>query len=152
MAEQWTSVPVGEVQVGDRIRHVSGAVLTVSRIEPTFLGRPGMVATKTPSFGCAEKHDARAHTTHRRPNSAGHVGHAREHHDSHRFASHFYVGDAPVREDGVRGPHEGNEAQVQPDRVVGNRVILVEFQEYPQVRDHRGFDIAKADAKDNQEQ
>jgi len=44
MAEQWTSVPVGEVQVGDRIRHVSGAVLTVSRIEPTFLGRPGMVA------------------------------------------------------------------------------------------------------------
>jgi len=44
VAENWNSVAVTEVKVGDRIRHPSGTELTVSRIEPTFLGRDGMVA------------------------------------------------------------------------------------------------------------
>ncbi len=44
MADTWKTVPVTEVAVGDRIRHGSGAELEVSRIEPTFLGRDGMIA------------------------------------------------------------------------------------------------------------
>jgi hypothetical protein len=42
--EGWIKVPVAEVVPGDRIRHASGAELTVTRVEPGFLGRPGMVA------------------------------------------------------------------------------------------------------------
>ena len=39
MADNWKSVAVTDVQVGDRVRHPSGTELTVSRIETTFMGQ-----------------------------------------------------------------------------------------------------------------
>ena len=44
MADNWKSVAVTDVQVGDRVRHPSGTELTVSRIETSFMGRDGMYA------------------------------------------------------------------------------------------------------------
>jgi hypothetical protein len=44
MAESWKTVKVDEVKVGDAVRSKTGNVVTVSRIETTFLGRPNMVA------------------------------------------------------------------------------------------------------------
>jgi hypothetical protein len=44
MAEQWKSTTASEVQAGDQIRLTSGRSLTVTRIEPAFMGRPGMLA------------------------------------------------------------------------------------------------------------
>lgn len=44
MAEEWKTVPVTDVKVGDRVRHASGAEIVVSRIEPTFMGRDNMMA------------------------------------------------------------------------------------------------------------
>lgn len=40
----WKKLPAGAVKPGDRIRHASGAELTVSRIDDGFMGRPGMLA------------------------------------------------------------------------------------------------------------
>lgn len=40
----WKKLPARDVKPGDRIRHQSGAELTVSRIETGFMGRPGMIA------------------------------------------------------------------------------------------------------------
>jgi len=42
MATTWTSTPVAEVQVGDRVRLASGVEMTVSRIDATFFGRDDM--------------------------------------------------------------------------------------------------------------
>jgi hypothetical protein len=44
MSESWKTVKVDEVKAGDAIRTKTGAVVTVSRIERSFLGRPDMVA------------------------------------------------------------------------------------------------------------
>jgi hypothetical protein len=44
MTSGWKKVPVSELKPGARIRHQSGAEILVSRIEPGFMGRPGMVA------------------------------------------------------------------------------------------------------------
>jgi hypothetical protein len=44
MAETWKSMPVSDVQVGDRVRLESGAEVLVSRIEPKFMGMDTMVA------------------------------------------------------------------------------------------------------------
>jgi hypothetical protein len=44
MAETWKSMPVSDVQVGDRVRLESGAEVFVSRIEPKFMGMDTMVA------------------------------------------------------------------------------------------------------------
>jgi hypothetical protein len=42
MSEQFESVGVGEVQVGDTVRY-RDAVFTVARIDPKFLGMDAMV-------------------------------------------------------------------------------------------------------------
>lgn len=46
MSEGWTPTRAGEVAPGARVRvgGEDGVVLTVSRIEPRFLDRPGMIA------------------------------------------------------------------------------------------------------------
>ncbi len=44
MTADWKTVPISSLKPGDRVRHGSGAELTVSRIEPGFLGRDGMSA------------------------------------------------------------------------------------------------------------
>jgi hypothetical protein len=42
--ESWSTVTASEVKVGDVVRTPSGDVVTVSRIETSFLGRPNMLA------------------------------------------------------------------------------------------------------------
>jgi hypothetical protein len=42
--ESWRTVSAHEVAVGDVIRTSTGDVLTVSRIETSFLGRPNLLA------------------------------------------------------------------------------------------------------------
>jgi len=44
VAETWEMIPVGEVRIGDRVRPRPGVELTVTRIEPSFLGREGRPA------------------------------------------------------------------------------------------------------------
>jgi hypothetical protein len=44
MSETWRSGKASEVQVGDVVRTETGEVVTVSRIESSFLERPEMVA------------------------------------------------------------------------------------------------------------
>ena len=44
MAEQWKKVVASEVRTGDEIRLPTGRSLTVSRIEPAFMGRAGLLA------------------------------------------------------------------------------------------------------------
>jgi len=44
MAEQWKKVAASEVRAGDQIRLQTGRSLTVSRIEPAFMGRAGLLA------------------------------------------------------------------------------------------------------------
>lgn len=44
MAESWTTVTAADVRAGDRIRLANGLEMLVSRIEPGFLGRPGLLA------------------------------------------------------------------------------------------------------------
>jgi hypothetical protein len=44
MSDSWKSTPVSEVQVGNVVRTQSGEVVTVSRIEPAFMGIAEMVA------------------------------------------------------------------------------------------------------------
>jgi hypothetical protein len=39
-----TSVPAGQIEVGTTIRLADGRELLVSRIEPEFMGRPGLTA------------------------------------------------------------------------------------------------------------
>jgi hypothetical protein len=43
MAEHWEKTTAGQVEVGDRVR-IRGHEILVSRIENSFLGRPGMIA------------------------------------------------------------------------------------------------------------
>lgn len=43
MDEEWTQVTADQVRPGDRVR-ASGAELTVSRVEESFLGRTDMIA------------------------------------------------------------------------------------------------------------
>ncbi|MGO8859692.1 MAG: hypothetical protein ACLQRH_02845 [Acidimicrobiales bacterium] len=44
MSETWKTVKASDVRVGDAVRTRTGDVLTVSRIESAFFGRPGMLA------------------------------------------------------------------------------------------------------------
>jgi hypothetical protein len=44
MAESWVTVTAADVHTGDRIRLTSGAEMLVSRIEPRFFGRDGLIA------------------------------------------------------------------------------------------------------------
>ena len=44
MAEDWKSVPVSEVRIGDVVRTHSGEEVVVSRIEEAFMGMPSMLA------------------------------------------------------------------------------------------------------------
>jgi hypothetical protein len=39
-----TTIAVGDVRIGDRLRTRSGIELTVTRVDEGFLGMPGMVA------------------------------------------------------------------------------------------------------------
>ena len=43
MSEDWTSVPVGQVAPGDRVRVYGALELDVTRIDAPFLGRDEMV-------------------------------------------------------------------------------------------------------------
>lgn len=43
-AENWEMVPPREVRLGDRVRPRPGVEMTVTRIEPTFLGRDGRLS------------------------------------------------------------------------------------------------------------
>jgi hypothetical protein len=43
MAETWETRTAGQVGVGDRVR-VRDVEITVARVEPSFLGRDGMIA------------------------------------------------------------------------------------------------------------
>jgi len=43
MAENWETRTAGQVGVGDRVR-VRDVEITVARVEPSFLGRDGMIA------------------------------------------------------------------------------------------------------------
>jgi len=44
MAESWKKVKAESVRAGDAVRTQSGEVVTVSRIEKSFLGLPNMLA------------------------------------------------------------------------------------------------------------
>jgi hypothetical protein len=44
MAESWVTVTAADVQAGDRIRLTNGVEMVVSRIEPRFFGRDGLIA------------------------------------------------------------------------------------------------------------
>lgn len=44
MAETWRTAKADEVKVGDTVRTQRGDTLLVSRIEPTFMDRPGRIA------------------------------------------------------------------------------------------------------------
>jgi hypothetical protein len=44
VSETWRSGKASDVQVGDVVRTETGEVVTVSRIESPFFGRPEMVA------------------------------------------------------------------------------------------------------------
>ena len=44
MADSWTTVAATDVRAGDRIRLNTGVEMLVSRIEPRFLGRDGLIA------------------------------------------------------------------------------------------------------------
>jgi hypothetical protein len=44
MADSWTTVTAADVEVGDRVRLATGVEMVVSRIEPAFFGRDGLLA------------------------------------------------------------------------------------------------------------
>jgi len=44
MTESWVTVTAADVHTGDRIRLTSGVEILVSRIEPRFFGRDGLIA------------------------------------------------------------------------------------------------------------
>ena len=44
MSESWKKVKADEVRAGDAVRTQAGSVVTVSRIERSFLGMPNMLA------------------------------------------------------------------------------------------------------------
>jgi hypothetical protein len=44
VSDTWKVVPANEVSVGDVVRTSTGDVLSVTRVETSFLGRPNMLA------------------------------------------------------------------------------------------------------------
>ena len=44
MSGEATMIPASEVRVGDHLRTRSGIEITVTRIDDSFLGMPGMIA------------------------------------------------------------------------------------------------------------
>jgi hypothetical protein len=44
MSESWKKVTADQVKVGDAVRTQAGDVVTVSRIDSGFMGRPNMLA------------------------------------------------------------------------------------------------------------
>jgi hypothetical protein len=44
MSDAWKKVKANEVRAGDAVRTQAGDVVTVSRIESSFMGRPNMLA------------------------------------------------------------------------------------------------------------
>jgi hypothetical protein len=44
MSESWKKVKADEIRAGDAVRTQAGSVVTVSRIESSFLGMPNMLA------------------------------------------------------------------------------------------------------------
>jgi len=44
MSESWKKVKADEVRAGDAVRTQAGDVVTVSRVESSFLGMPNMLA------------------------------------------------------------------------------------------------------------
>jgi hypothetical protein len=44
MSESWKKVKAGEVRAGDAVRTQAGDVVTVSRVESSFMGMPNMLA------------------------------------------------------------------------------------------------------------
>jgi len=44
MSDSWRKVRADEVRIGDAVRTQTGAVVTVSRIDSSFMGRPNMLA------------------------------------------------------------------------------------------------------------
>ncbi len=44
MSDDWISAPAGTVEAGSTIRLADGSDLVVSRIEPEFMGMPGLIA------------------------------------------------------------------------------------------------------------
>jgi hypothetical protein len=44
MSETWKTVKASDVRVGDAVRTRTGEVITVSRIDNAFFGRPNMLA------------------------------------------------------------------------------------------------------------
>jgi hypothetical protein len=44
MSDNWKPTKASEVRVGDTFRTAAGDVVTVSRIDDQFMGRPGMLA------------------------------------------------------------------------------------------------------------
>jgi hypothetical protein len=44
MSDTWKTVKADQVKAGDAVRIQSGAVVTVSRIEKSFMGMPNMLA------------------------------------------------------------------------------------------------------------
>ena len=44
MSDTWKTVKADEVKVGDAVRTQSGDVVTVSRIDKSFMGMPNMLA------------------------------------------------------------------------------------------------------------
>jgi len=44
MSDTWKTVKASDVRIGDAVRTRTGEVITVSRIEAAFFGRPDMLA------------------------------------------------------------------------------------------------------------
>lgn len=44
MGDTWSTIPVAEIKVGDRIRLPQGGELLVSRIDESFMGMDALVA------------------------------------------------------------------------------------------------------------
>jgi hypothetical protein len=44
VSESWKPAKAGDVTVGDVVRTSTGTLITVSRIETSFLGRPALLA------------------------------------------------------------------------------------------------------------
>ena len=44
MSDEWKTAKADEVRVGDTVRTQTGSIVTVSRIESSFMGRPNMLA------------------------------------------------------------------------------------------------------------
>jgi hypothetical protein len=44
MSDTWKTVKAQDVKAGDTVRTQTGGLVTVSRVEASFMGRPNMVA------------------------------------------------------------------------------------------------------------